>query len=136
MKPSNYIKAFRQAVELFRRTRCYENNLTVQRATEYQLRWVVRYHVLVEQNDYTWIDRFGRPESRRAFLRLTNKAIEEMVYVWKTLCFYDSNVQFFDNRTYLKRLRFSAQHFPILFHIMFLPHLRFLRKRVVVENHL
>lgn len=136
MKITNYIKARKQAIALFERTRTYENQLRVTHAAEYQLRWVVRYHVLVDSGDYSWIDRFGRPKSRKEFINLCNRALDETEYVWRVMCCYDNDKQYFDNRTFIKRLRFSAQHFPLLFHIMFVPHLRFLRKPVVLRSHL
>ncbi len=136
MKFKNRLKAFKQAVELFDRARSYENHLVVKSANEYQLRWVVRYHLLMKNADYSWIDRFGRPTSRMVFIELCQTALLEIEYVWKVLCFYDSNKQYFANRAFLKRLIFGAEHFPLLFHIMFLPHLRFLRKPVVLRSSL
>lgn len=133
MKPKNYIKAYRQAVELFERTRCYENNIAVRSVREYQLRWIVRYHVMLHADGYDWIDRFGCPKSRRELMALCDEAMAETTRLWRELCYYNSTRQYYENRAFLKRLRFSTQHFPLLFHIKFLPLLRFLRKPVALR---
>lgn len=136
MKKANWKRAYRQAVEVFDRTRDYENNLCVARASDYQLRWIVRYHVLLHAGDYSWIDKFGRPHSRKALIALCHEALADIEKAWKGLCVYDSNRQYFAQRAFLKRLRFSAEHFPLLFHIKFLPLLRWARKPVVVRKSL
>lgn len=133
MKPKNYIKAYRQAIGLFERTRCYENNMAVKSVREYDLRWVVRYHVLLHADGYDWIDRFGRPSSRRELVALCEEALTETERLWRELCYIESTRQFYSMRVFLKRLRFSAEHFPMLFHWKFLPLLRFLRKPVAVK---
>ena len=130
MKIRNWIRGYRQAVALFERTRCYENNMAVRSAQEYALRWVVRYHVLLHRDGYDWIDRFGRPRSRRELATLCEEALAETERLWRELCYIESRRQYYGMRVYLKRLRFSAEHFPILFHWKFLPLLRFLRKPV------
>ncbi len=136
MKRANWKRAYKQAVALFDRTRCYENNIAAERTSDYLLRWVVRYHVLLHIGDYSWIDKFGRPTSRRMFIALCDNALGDIEYAWKGLCVYDSNMQYFAQRTFLKRLRFSAVHFPLLFHIKFRPLLRWARKPVVVGRSL
>ena len=133
MKIRNWIKAYRQAVELFGRTRCYENNIAVRSVREYDLRWVVRYHVMLHADGYDWIDRFGRPRSRRELVALCNEAMAETTRLWRELCYINSTRQYYAMRVYLKRLRFSAEHFPLLFHLEFLPLLRFLRKPVAPQ---
>jgi hypothetical protein len=133
MKIRNWIKAYRQAVELFGRTRCYENNIAVRSVREYDLRWVVRYHVMLHADGYDRIDRFGRPRSRRELVALCNEAMAETTRLWRELCYINSTRQYYSMRVYLKRLRFSAEHFPILFHLEFLPLLRFLRKPVAPQ---
>ncbi len=130
MKIRIWIKAYRQAAELFERTRCYENNMVVRSVREYDLRWVVRYHVMLHADGYYWIDRFGRPRSRGELAALCNEALAETTRLWRELCYINSTRQYYAMRVYLKRLRFSAEHFPILFHLKFLPLLRFLRKPV------
>lgn len=136
MKIRNFLRSYKHAMQLFNYTRDYENNMVVNNAKEYQLRWIVRYHLLIHQGDYSWIDKFGRPKSRKEFISLCNKAIEEITYVWEVLCFYDSTDQYLSNKHFLKHLLFYTQHYPLLFHIMFTPLLRFLRKPVEVRSHL
>lgn len=136
MKRANYKRAYCQAIELFDRTKDYENNIEPKKSYDYLLRWVVRYHVLLHAGDYSWIDKFGRPTSRKAFIALCDEALRDIEYSWKGLCVYDSSNQYFAHRIFLKQLRFSAQHFPILFHIKFLPLLRWARKPVVVRKSL
>lgn len=136
MKKANWKRAYRQAAEVFDRTRDYENNIAATKTSDYRLRWVVRYHVLLHAGDYSWIDKFGRPRSRRALIALCNEALADIEKAWKGLCVYDSNRQYFEQRAFLKRLRFAAEHFPLLFYIKFRPLLRWARKHVAVRQSL
>lgn len=134
MKVSNWFRGFRMGYALFVRTREYENNIVVRSAKDYRLRWVVRYHVLVHEGDYSWMERFSRPCSRRALLGLCREALAEMDYVWRVLCMFDSNEQYFAVRRYLKRMEYCLRRYPILFWLVFRPWCRLFRKRVAVRS--
>lgn len=133
MRASKWFRGWREARSLFVRTREYENNIVVNSAKDYRLRWVVRYHVLVHEGDYSWMDKFSHPASRRGLLRLCGEALREMEYVWGVLCMFDSNEQYFAVRGYLQRLRWSLRKYPILFWVVFRPWLGRLRGRVEVR---
>lgn len=107
MKKSIY--RWREAVRLFRATRSYE---------EKWLRWVCRYHLYVQDGDYSLRGQFCAPRGLRAFRRQVERSLRECEEVYR-MGLYDSRQHYDGCRLYLHKLRSFSKHYPITWMAVF-----------------
>lgn len=89
----------------------------------YALRWVCRYHLYVEKDDYSLREKFQKPQSRKAMIQLCNQCLQEMKWV-ESNGLFDCRLHYDYCLILLKQLRSFTQHYPLLWFLVFRLHLQ------------
>ena len=103
------IYRWREAVRLFRTTRSYD---------VMWLRWVCRYHLYVQEGDYSLRSKFCAPHGLRAFCRQVESSLRECEMVYR-MGLYDSRQHYDGCRLYLHKLRSFCKYYPITWRVVF-----------------
>lgn len=86
------------------------------------IRWVCRYHCLVEEKGWDIRWRFQKPKSRKDFIAVCEQCLREMEWVWRS-DYLDRATHYYMCKDVLVRLLFLAQRMPAVWFIVFRLHL-------------
>lgn len=112
------INKIREAWQLLRSVR---NNAEDGFSECMAIRWVCRYHCLVEARGWDIRWRFQKPKSRMDFIDMCDRCLEEIDWVWK-MDYFDKKSHHQLCRSTLLRLRAIARCMPLLWFAVFRLH--------------
>ena len=113
------INKIRQAWQLLRSVR---NNKEDGFSECMAIRWVCRYHCLVEREGWDIRWRFQKPISRQDFIAVCDRCLQEIDWVWH-MDYFDKKEHHELCRSALLRLRAIAKCMPLLWYAVFRLHL-------------
>jgi hypothetical protein len=100
---------FKQADLLFKLTRDYNSRWE---------RWVCRYHLYLQENDYSPRQHLTYPTSRVEYIKTIARYLQEMEEVYYG-SFFDSREHYDGCRLYLKSMLTFTRHYPLLWLLRF-----------------